>query len=92
MTIQALRDIPLSARPELRPAYETQRSEVLQAARPLAQLSARVPLHAAEVEAVRAAGKSADVYLPLAARSAAWTVLLDSRTADILAYLPLDSF
>ena len=96
MTMQALQGIPLSARPELWAPYATQRSEVLQAAKPLAQLAARFSQRAAEIDAaVRTTGKPADgvAYLPLVARSAeAWTVLLDARTADILAYLPLDSF
>jgi hypothetical protein len=31
--------------------------------------------------------------LPLVARKAqAWTVLLDASTADVIGYLPLDSF
>ena len=32
------------------------------------------------------------VYLPMAGRKDFWTVLLDPVTADVLAYLPLDSF
>ncbi len=32
------------------------------------------------------------VYLPMAGRKDFWTVLLDPVTADVLAYLPVDSF
>ena len=32
------------------------------------------------------------VYLPMMGRKDFWTVLLDPMTADVLAYLPLDSF
>jgi hypothetical protein len=59
-------------------------------------LLSRFPQRREEIEgALRKAGR--DVahasYLPLIARKAeAWTVLLDAGNADVLGYLPLDSF
>jgi len=96
MTMSALEGLPLSARTELWEPYEVGRSEVLKAARPAAQLKQRFPQRAAEIDAaLRSSGHDAAgaAYLPLVARKAeAWTVLLDARTAEVIGYLPLDSF
>lgn len=95
-TMVALRGIALAARPDLWQSYPAARDRVLAAARPVAQLKARFPDRAAEIDAMlqqagRPAAKTA--YLPLIARKAqAWTVLLDGTSADVLGYLPLDSF
>lgn len=95
-TMMALSGIPLSARPELWQSYEVGRPEVLRAARPAAQLKQRFPQQAAEIDAVlRASGRDASqaVYLPLMARKPdVWTTLLDAKTAEPIASLPLDSF
>jgi hypothetical protein len=95
-TLAALRGIPLSARPELWQPYPAARDRVLHAARPARELLSRFPQRAAEIEdTLRKSGHDAAhaSYLPMVARKAdAWTVLLDARTADIIGYLPLDSF
>jgi hypothetical protein len=31
-------------------------------------------------------------YLPMVGRKTFWTVLIDTVTADVLAFMPLDSF
>lgn len=96
MTLAALQGLHLSARPELWQSYEAGRDAVLRAAKPAAELKSRFPQRAAEVDAVlRKAGRDATqvAYLPLIARKAeAWTVLLDAKTAEVLGYLPVDSF
>lgn len=96
MTLAALQGVALSARPELWQPYETARARVLAAARPVAQLRSRFPQHVDEIDALlRSAGRdsAAVAYLPVVARKAtAWTVVLDARTAEVLGYLPLDSF
>lgn len=96
MTVQALQGVQLAARPDLWRPYASERTFVLGAAKPIPALLARFPQRKAEIEAaVRATGKPTDklVYLPLIGRKvAAWTVLLDSTSADIVGYLPLDPF
>jgi hypothetical protein len=39
-------------------------------------------------------GRSPDalLYLPMVGRKSFWTVLLDPATADLVAFMPLDSF
>lgn len=95
-TLAALQGVHLGARPDFWQPYADARQRVLQAAQPVAQLKARFPRHAAEIDTVlQRAGRSAAgaAYLPLVARKAeAWTVLLDAQTAEVVGYLPLDSF
>lgn len=96
MTMQAINGVQLSARPELWRPYETERKEILRAAKPISTLVKKFPNRAAEIEAaVGRTGKpeSQVLFLPLVARKdTAWTVLLDASTAAILDYLPLDPY
>lgn len=95
-TLAALQGLQLSARPDLWQSYQAGRAQVLAAAHPVAQLMSRFPQRAAEIRTiVRKGGRepAAAAYLPLVARkSEAWTVLLDATTAEVIGYLPLDSF
>lgn len=95
-TMIALRGIPIGARPDLWQPYEAGRAAILQAAKPVDALKARFPAQAPAIDALLQRGNlnpAGVVYLPVVARkAAAWTVLLDARTADIIGYLPVDSF
>lgn len=95
-TAQALQGIPLSARPDLWQTYAAGREAILAAARPASELQSRFPGRAAEIEAIlREAGRqpAGAAYLPLVARKAeAWTVLLDASSAEVIGFVPLDSF
>jgi hypothetical protein len=96
MTLAALQGVQLGARPDLWEPYAQGRDRILRAARPAADLAKRFPRGQALLEdAARRAGRSVAelAYLPMIARKAeGWTVLLDARTAEIVDYLPLDSF
>jgi len=95
-TMTALQGVQIGARPDFWQPYGEARNAVLKAAKPATQLRGRFPQRAAEIDAaLQRAGRSvADTaYLPLIARKAeAWTVLLDGKTAEIVGYLPVDSF
>ncbi|NML42715.1 pilus assembly protein [Ramlibacter sp. G-1-2-2] len=95
-TMVALNGISLSARPDLWQPYEAAKARVLAAARPVSELRSRFAARAPEIEAaLEKSGHDAAhaSYLPVVARKAqAWTVLLDSSTAEVIGYLPLDSF
>lgn len=95
-TMEALKGVQLSARPELWQPYPAARERVLRSARPVAELKSRFPQRAAEIDAAVRKGGGAPAqaaYLPLVARKEqAWTVLLDARTAEVIGYVPLDSF
>lgn len=96
VTMAAMSGLPVSARPELWRPYASERAAVLKAARPAAELRARFAGRAAEIEQVlKATQRPTDglAYLPLLGRDGlAWTVVLDARTAEPVAYLALDSF
>ncbi len=96
LTLAALQGVHLGARPDLWEPYVDGRDRILQAARPLTDLRNRFPQYAAEIDkAVQPTGRQPWwlVYLPMVGRGAeAWTVLIDGRTAEIVTFVPLDSF
>lgn len=94
-TMAALQGVHLGARPDLWQPYAEAQMRVLLAARPVAQLQERFPEQADLIDAAIArTGQSVDslVTLPLVSRSTYWTVLLDSASADVVGFVPLDSF
>ena len=98
MTMADLAGVSLAARPELWQPFATARAEVLAAAKPATQLRARFATQKAEVAqidaAVKGSGRNIDqlLYASMIGRKTFWTVLIDPQTAELLAYLPLDSF
>jgi hypothetical protein len=94
-TVAALQGIALGARPDLWQPYSDATARVLQAARPVEQLKSRFRARAPEVDAVLArAGRQAagTAYLPLVGRKSFWTVFVDPATAQVVGFMPLDSF
>lgn len=97
-TMAALQGASLSARPGLWQAYEKARPKILAIARPLEQLKSRFPARVTEIDAAlksaATAGRAATSvsYLPMVGRQTFWTVLLDSNTAEVIAFVPIDSF
>ena len=94
-TMAALQGIALGARPDLWQPYVDAKPQILARAKPLADLKTRFPGSQQQIDsALHATGlKSPAVsYLPMIGRQAFWTVLINAQTADILAFVPLDSF
>lgn len=94
-TLAALEGISLSARPDLWQLYAAATPEILKAARPVAALKARFVTQADTIDSVIAhAGRQSEkvVYLPMVGRKSFWTVFLDPVSAEVLAFMPLDSF
>lgn len=94
-TVAALQGLQVGARPEFWQPYEAAIDRVVAAARPAGALKERFPQHANEITAaMTATGVPVEqiAYLPLVARRSVWTVLLNSKTGQILGYLPLDTF
>ncbi len=95
----ALGGIALAARPDLWEPYSQARDRVLKAAKPVTALRQRFPAQAAEIDALLSphmaplkAKPASLLYLPMAGRKSFWTVFLDPHTAQVVAYMPLDSF
>lgn len=94
-TLAALEGLSLSARPDLWQPYAAATNDIRQAAKPVAELKARLASQAPAIDAAIArTGRQPEtlVYLPLVGRKSFWTVFLDPVTAEVLAFMPLDSF
>jgi hypothetical protein len=94
-TVVALQGIPLAARPDLWRPYAAARAEIIRAAKPVGQLKARFAGRADAIDAVLGrVGRQAPTtaYLPLVGRKSFWTAFIDPVTADVVAFMPLDSF
>lgn len=85
-----------SMRPQWWVPYEGAISKVLLKAKPIQALRQKHPKHVAEInKALQDAGLQEDnsVWLPLVSRiSNEWVIVLDAKTAQPKAYLPLDGF
>ncbi len=95
-TMAALAGVPIGSRPELWQDYKKARPEIVSRAKPLAELKARFPARSAEIDAVlKSSGTrlpNAVGYLPMMGRDTFWTVLLDTTTLEVIAFVPIDSF
>jgi hypothetical protein len=95
MTMVALQGVPLSALPELWQPYEQAQPRVIAAGKPLSDLRQRLGPQSKLIDAaVEQTGLHDDAlrYLPMVARKAFWTVLIDARTAEVRGFIALDSF
>ena len=100
-TMAALQGVALGARPDLWQPYAAAKPQILARAKPLAELKLRFPARAVDIDnALRSAASAASGarpaesvgYIPLVGRQTFWTVLLDRNTAEVIAFVPLDSF
>ena len=97
-TMEALAGLPLGARPGFWQRYDQGKSQVLARARPLEELKKRFPAQVDEIDAALksasgGSGKAKPVgYIPMVGRKTFWTVLVDTNTAEVIAFVPIDSF
>lgn len=94
-TLAALQGAAIGARPDFWQAYAKAKPQILARARPLAELKTRFPARAGDIDsALKSAGRPlvAVGYIPLVGRKSFWTVLIDTNTAEVIAFVPLDSF
>ncbi|MDP3761269.1 MAG: TfpX/TfpZ family type IV pilin accessory protein [Ramlibacter sp.] len=95
VTTAALGGVHIGARPDLWQAYDAAKPRVLQAARPVSELRKRFGVHAPAIDAVlKSSQRTPDsvAYLPVVGRRSFWTAFVDPVSADVIAFLPLDSF
>ena len=93
-TMIALNGLAVGAQPNLWQSYAQGKPDVLAVARPLAELKTRFAPRVPEIDrALKAVASSVAVgYVPLVGRSSFWTVFVDLKTAEVLAFVPIDSF
>lgn len=95
VTLAALQGLDLGSRPDLWQPYEQSRAEVLKEGKTVEQLKQRFADKAAEIDAaVAQTGRQPGqlLYLPMVGRKTFWTVFVDGTTAEVLGFMPLDSF
>lgn len=93
--LQATAGIAQAAQPTLWQPYDVAREQILQESVSIARLKERFGDHSKEIDsAVARTGQplSALRSLPLLSRQAAWTVLIDARSAQPVGFMALDSF
>jgi hypothetical protein len=94
-TMAAVQGAAIGARPDFWQPYSAGKSQVLARAKTLAELKARFPANKKEIDsALQSAGRAPiDIgYIPLVGRQTFWTVLIDLKTAEVVAFVPIDSF
>ncbi len=96
-TMAAVQGWELGAQPKLWQGYQKAQNQVIRVSRPLAELKTRFPGRVADIDsAVKAALPSHSVeavgYVPMIGRQTFWTVLIDTKTAEVVAFVPIDSF
>jgi hypothetical protein len=87
--------LSLRARTDFWQSYAAGAADVLRVARPVAELRARFAHRAAVIDgALAGLGREAGglVYVPMVSRQLSWTVLLEPGSAQVLGFLPVDSF
>jgi hypothetical protein len=96
-TAAALRGVALGARPDLWQSYAKGKQQVVEKARPLAELKIRFPTHEADIDRTLAnslgeKSLTSIGYIPMMGRNTFWTLLVDVNTAEVVAFTPIDSF
>lgn len=97
-TMAALQGVAIGSRPDFWQRYDDARFQILLQARPLADLKVRFPARAGDIDkAVKSASAANQShtsvgYIPMVGRKTFWTVLIDLKTAEVLAFVPIDSF
>jgi len=99
LSLAALDGMQLSELPNMWQSYEKGKLQLLAHARPLEDLKKRFPFQVAEIDHALKNTSSTDwpassvVYVPVTSRSSLyWTALLDRQTAEVIAFVPIDSF
>lgn len=92
--MQELAGVALGARPDLWQSYEKAKSQIIATAKPVAELKTRFPLRARDIDAaLKLTSPNVPIgYIPLAGRNTFWTVLINTQTAEVLAFVPLDPY
>ena len=93
-TMAALQGLQLGARPDLWQSYEKAKSQIIATAKPVAELRTRFPVRARDIDAaLKLTSPNVPIgYIPLAGRNTFWTVLINTQTAEVLAFVPLDPY
>ena len=89
-----LAGLALATRPDYWQSYDKAKSEVIAKAKPVADLKTRFPARRNDIDAAQnsAPANTPIGYLPLVGRNTFWTVLINTNTAEVIGFVPLDSY
>ncbi|MEO7887095.1 MAG: TfpX/TfpZ family type IV pilin accessory protein [Polaromonas sp.] len=96
-TMAAVQGLALSAQPQLWQNYQKAQAQVIRVSRPLAELKTRFPGRVTDIDAALKSdlpSHPAEVigYVPMVGRQTFWTAFIDTKTAEVVAFVPIDSF
>lgn len=96
-TMAAVQGLTLSAQPQLWQSYQKAQAQVVRVSRPLAELKSRFPGRVADIDAALKAqlpSHPTEVigYVPMIGRQTFWTAFIDTKTAEVIGFVPIDSF
>ena len=93
-TMAALQGVELGARPDFWQSYEKAKTQIIAKAKPVADLKIRFPARVIDIDAALAAepANTPVGYVPLHSRGTFWTVLVNTNTAEVLGFVPLDPY
>ena len=94
-TMMALGGVHLASQAKYWQPYANSRADVLKVAQPVAELRKRFPAQNALIDQALADAKQPAeqlLWLPVNGRKDAWTAFIDAKSAEPLAFIPLDSF
>lgn len=97
-TLAALGGVELGAQPSLWEPYEMAKPKVIMHTRPLSDLKKRFPYRISDIDNALKFGNAPRHapefvgYIPMVSRQMFWTVLVDIKTAEVIAFVPIDSF
>ncbi len=93
-TMAALQGLDLATRPDFWQSYEKAKTQIIAKAKPLADLKTRFPARAIDIDAaiITVPANTPIGYIPLHSRSNFWTVLINTNTAEVLGFVPLDPY
>ena len=98
LTNAAFAGTQIGAQPGMWQDYEKAKPQILARARSLEDLRKRFPGQVADIDhalkSTASQGRSAASvgYIPLVSHETGWTVLVDRQTAEVIAFVPIDSF
>lgn len=92
---QSLQGLEVSMRPNYWIPYAQAKESILKRAKPVSVLRKQYPRQSALIDTTIAETKRKEnelVFLPLHARTADWSIILDAKTAEPVGYIALDGF
>lgn len=89
-----LAGLALATRPDFWQSYDKAKAQVIAKTKPVADLKTRFPARRNDIDAaLKSAPSNTPIgYLPLVGRNTFWTALINTNTAEVIGFVPLDPY